>query len=1685
MATPNVGKVELSVGVNASEVEKQLAKNVFEELKPAMAEWHKELERIQGDIKKVNTTPLDKIAKEIGAVKQESLETSRALTAQKNQTKDLAKLEEKLAETKRLRRNAVAKANRETKRDGQAAEATNRLIARLTNQQIELVDKVQRKKDQLVNTNKSVLKKQGADEKRFTDLLEKERSRRLSLLADELKGRKTAWDERLKAARDASKIEYNQAYAHNNEMVQLAKEQADAEIKEAERAAREQEAADKALTRAQKAEHNRRIREWLSAERKFKREQNKLRRQELENSLFESGAQFGKKLGGINQLMTPIAGAGMVVALAKVAAAAANASQALIALPAGFLAAQAAAGTFQMAMYGVEDAVQAALDPDIEPDALADALNKLAPAAQQAVLAIREVFPQVEDLYKLVQAEFFDGMGDRIRQLFDSYMPMARELFGGLAGIFNEMLDASIGTILGEGFKSDIGDFIDSVLMAFKEFQPAIVPLTQALGELLSVGGGALPVLADAAADAAVAFADFIKSAEQSGDLKRWVESGVNAVIELSGVVGHLIETWFEIAPVGERILPDLVDMLNNLIDALPGLISLIAELGGGLEAATYLLKSVGEGFQLLEAVNLGGLTGQFFELLNPLNLIADVLKNMVRMIDHFIGSVGNIPLVGNHLKDWIAPDTWREFTVPGSDDPTRLFPGVNNSLDAANRYALADKGLLDPATGGPILITTKDLPPGLFRRRDGSIGGIPKDSEISPAASAAKPGDTDGPSDSERRKAIEDAITVAPIDPFAKIGGVSNQPGFPGRPPLQVNVQNLPKTPGFPGLSSMMPGMVPRMPGVVGVPGASVDGEHPQITAMLELAKSFGATTGMSGSDFFGKDSHVNDGLNHPKGLAGDFSNGSAPTAEMRSFAQFLADNFGDLLNELIYTDPLFKDTISMGKPYTYTGQTAADHTNHVHASVSDENAPEFMARLQALINGGAAVPTSYKDGLYDQNGPLAVDPTTGEQGYFQVDTQAVRDAGQALVEAGRRYDSANEKLQETLAKQAQNLATEQEVIEARNDLQEAEHDVLKRQEDLDEKQRGKWNEQKRGSMDYSKLPKGDPRRMLAGMLEGMGGDAEDIEMLVGGAFGTPLAAAGAGVGQATGGVTGDIIRAAAGTEIPGPLGYQGVPTAAATDPKTLAAEGNPLVLAQMAGIDVPDYSRQGGDPSSQNLDINGGAPGDSLGRMYSDTAALIDRTFTNQNAEDKARHDQVMAVLNEVKERLGTELLAPIVEQGVTAAFDSAGSGIGAAIGEAAGPIIAADIAAALPQGSGGSGSGSELVTSGAGAITSVLGVIGGKADGGAVVGPGTGTSDSILARLSNGEWVLTAGQVKALGGFKGVQSLVSGLPTFATGGGVNVDKTVGADFFGMSQLPVIGAVINLLIAVLLRVIDVQIEARDTLNEISSEFRDFRGDFQAFDASGRLMNDTSGLVDRTGSSEQAAADERIRILKLVLEGLIKYIVEKVIVPIGKAVGNALVQAGAGAAGGAISAAPGGSFAKGAVEGVITAAGSAGIEIVAEIGTDFALAAANIGLEAAGQLIQTLLPGLSNAVFGGNVLAALFDPLTGAINGIVGGVTALFGGIFGGLSTLIPGLPFDEGGVAVGTGLMPKATLAPERVLSPHQTMLFDRMVSALESGTRSAGSSNRTEIHAPFTVTGGEQGGRQARDRLLALMS
>ncbi|MBV9869140.1 MAG: hypothetical protein JO214_00715 [Frankiaceae bacterium] len=552
------------------------------------------------------------------------------------------------------------------------------------------------------------------------------------------------------------------------------------------------------------------------------------------------------------------------------------------------------------------------------------------------------------------------------------------------------------------------------------------------------------------------------------------------------------------------------------------------------------------------------------------------------------------------------------------------------------------------------------------------------------------------------------------------------------------------------------------------------------------------------------------------------------------------------------------------------------------------------------------------------------------------------------------------------------------------------------------------------------------------------------------------------------------------------------------------LVGEQNPMALAAALGFHVEDFTREGGI-GAPNIQQAGGF--DATGRLFSDTAGLMDRTMTSLNAQLMAMRDQIVDVITQMSDKLNKEALEPTLKAGVQNALeglkDSVTQSIGQGLGTAAAPPIADAVSSAVAQlpvnSSGAASTGGTLGSQMAAPASTIAGGL--FASGGAIWG-GIPGKDSVPILAQQGEFVLDKGDVSRMGGISGVEHFRralekrGGIRHMATGGGVNVNDVVGAEFFGVSEVPIIGTIVNLLIRVLLKMIGVDIEARDTMVEMSDDFRSFRGDaFKAFDAQGRLLNDTSGLIERSSTSTETAAAERIRILKIVIQAIIKYLIEKVIVPIAKAVANSLIQAGASAAGASIAGAGGGP-AGGIVSSVISSAGSAGVDIAAEVGTDFALAMSETIINMVGEGLMSQFGDQMTAVFGGGILANLFDPAGGFMGALIGGIMAIFagllGGTFGGAATMIPGDAlfggltggslFDDGGMAEGQGFLPKASMGDELVLSPVETDLFSRFVSALERGGFGSGGSKT--VNAPITVIGGRETANQVQDRLLKLM-
>lgn len=232
--------------------------------------------------------------------------------------------------------------------------------------------------------------------------------------------------------------------------------------------------------------------------------------------------------------------------------------------------------------------------------------------------------------------------------------------------------------------------------------------------------------------------------------------------------------------------------------------------------------------------------------------------------------------------------------------------------------------------------------------------------------------------------------------------------------------------------------------------------------------------------------------------------------------------------------------------------------------------------------------------------------------------------------------------------------------------------------------------------------------------------------------------------------------------------------------------------------------------------------------------------------------------------------------------------------------------------------------------------------------------------------------------------------------------------------------------LVDTIVRLTGVEIQIRDTIYAVAADVKAFRGEqFQTFDETGQLLSDTASLLERSASSTDLVLAEQNRINRELMKSVMRYLMVNVLLPVLSALLTALIT----------------------------------IAVT--------LVAAAIG---------TMIAGPIGMAIGAALGAVVGLALSAVAAGIIGSV---------GLGAAAAIDSFDEGGLAHGIGIMPKNTIAPERVLSPRQTASFDRLVDILDGRGLNAGVGGSKTVQIGNVNVHGTNAAEKTSDRLLSLLN
>lgn len=241
------------------------------------------------------------------------------------------------------------------------------------------------------------------------------------------------------------------------------------------------------------------------------------------------GTAAGGALAGITSLTTGLIGLLGVLG---------QASGAVGLLPAIFAAVGAGAATLRLGLVGVGDAMSAVAEGDAAK--LEEALQNLAPAAREFVLAIRDVKPAFDQLRLDTQQTLFNGLAASIEPLVTRYLPIAQRLTQGVAGAFNDAAREAVAFARDGEVVGQVSGIADNIRAAFNQLPGAIQPALSALTDIAFVGSGFLPQLADQVQGLAVRFGEFIREAAGSGELEAFFQRSLDAIEGIFNVLGEL-----------------------------------------------------------------------------------------------------------------------------------------------------------------------------------------------------------------------------------------------------------------------------------------------------------------------------------------------------------------------------------------------------------------------------------------------------------------------------------------------------------------------------------------------------------------------------------------------------------------------------------------------------------------------------------------------------------------------------------------------------------------------------------------------------------------------------------------------------------------------------------------------------------------------------------------------------------------------------------------------------------------------------------------------------------------------------------------------------------------------------------------------------------------------------------------
>lgn len=372
-------------------------------------------------------------------------------------------------------------------------------------------------------------------------------------------------------------------------------------------------------------------------------------------SAVTSAARIGV-IGSLASAALP-AVAGLVGVIANIAPAAAAGATA-------FLGMKAATLSLKVGLIGVEDALSQVFATEPDAEALAAALEKLAPEARAFVLEMQKLKPALDGIRLDVQNRLFQNLDAQLKSTATETLPVLRNAAVDFAGTFNTVALNVAASATDLSASGALGRALRSGGIAFNNL--ARIP-GQALNAIvkLAVGGGPLLIrLTDRIGDVADSLTNKLDRAAKSGALKESIDQAVATLRQLGAIAGNVFAAIGNIMGIAADAGGGLFGSLEKVTQALEDLTAtdgfrqtLTALIETGQTLVSTILPLLAQAFQAVAPViailappiqriieMLGAELGPIITMLGPLlELVATAFGNLLIALSPLITAAGTL----------------------------------------------------------------------------------------------------------------------------------------------------------------------------------------------------------------------------------------------------------------------------------------------------------------------------------------------------------------------------------------------------------------------------------------------------------------------------------------------------------------------------------------------------------------------------------------------------------------------------------------------------------------------------------------------------------------------------------------------------------------------------------------------------------------------------------------------------------------------------------------------------------------------------------------------------------------------------------------------------------------------------------------------------------------------------------